>query len=101
MFKLEIDSDGIIRGKCYIDAPLAILEMLKIPGPFVDDEIGSSLVLPAEPIYKSKKIVGGTHRPDLIPAMVTEQKPELTIEGKIAALESEIYKLKESIKKEP
>lgn len=100
MYKLELDNDGIIRGKCFINTSLEQLQAMKIPGPFVSDEVGSALELPAEPIYKGKNIIGGTYRPDLIAAITLELEPKLTVVEKIAAMEEDLRILKESIKGE-
>lgn len=92
MYKLELDKNGIIRGKCSSGA--TIEQMIKVgwEGPFVSDEIGTSIELPAEPIYEGKSIIGGTHRPDLLPPVTLEVTP--TADERIAALEAELGALK-------
>lgn len=92
MYKLELDKNGIIRGKCSSVATIEQMIVVGWEGPFVSDEIGRNINLPAEPIYEGENIIGGVHRPDLLPPAAVEIKP--TADERIAVLEAELGALK-------
>lgn len=92
MYALEIDQNGIIRGKCFIQGTAEQIEQLGVPGPYVSNGIGDGLILPAEPVYDGENIIGGKHRPDLLAPVTLEVTP--TADERIAALEAELGALK-------
>lgn len=92
MYKLELDKNGIIRGKCSSVATIEQMIAVGWEGPFVSDEIGRNINLPAEPIYEGENIIDGVHRPDLLPPVTLEVTP--TTDERIAALEAELSALK-------
>jgi hypothetical protein len=87
MYKIELDKNGIIRGKCTINATIDAIKKAGTEGMFVSDEIGESLDLPCEPIYDGKgDIVGGTYRPDLMPKQIIQP----TLDDRLKLLENTI-----------